>query len=601
MDEFLPSILTYGLPITFLLIFVFLIIQDPTRAFKLQTLLITPFYRLFKWFKREYISSQVAGAMSHFFTKVIDLSTESSQLKFKVSWVRNDDSPILKSGKLIIRMRKDDDQTKNILTATRYALTKLICPNFRQNINNTYATAIDYTFLHKLADRLGNHGKAIFRQHFLNPEMESNPNFIEILKKLLVLDKSGMYTSIFINELDHVGEGMFGDGDVTDRTDELVHFIEFLIKIAEREIGEEGKLVHFSELFKVSIILLAKAQIASKRGLFPYLRRLNINLEKGCDSIYILAFPPAFEFLNKFIKVVDGNQRVLIDRIYRLRELNSVDTKINVCCLRKNKLYSIDTFIKKIEASELKKGDIVEGVVIDSSTDLAIITFFGLDGVLNKIDASWNSFTSCSDLLAVGQSAKFLIKNIDFENGNISLSLKFENDDPWNSIDCPKLGEIIEFEVISIDAISVKGLYKHLLEVRIPLYDLNWNGEDYDRSIIDVGKQLKAIVIEIKEDERYLKCSYRHLESDPWPKIHESLLPGTFFNGRVHEIDENFVKVIIDNGLIGRVPSSSFIKAGYEYTNFMQNLIIGQVLQVVVTKVFIAKQWIRLDLKRNVN
>lgn len=91
------------------------------------------------------------------------------------------------------------------------------------------------------------------------------------------------------------------------------------------------------------------------------------------------------------------------------------------------------------------------------------------------------------------------------------------------------------------------------------------------------------------------------MENDPWPTIHATLKPGTEFNGKVYKISEHFVRVSIDNGLIGKVPRESLLAAGYEYSNYMENLVPGQGLEVVATKVFINKKWIRLDLKRNLN
>lgn len=597
MDELLKGILKYGFFPAVFCIFLFLIVQDPSRAYKLKSLLIYPFFRLFKWFKREYVTSEVAGTLSQLFSKVVNLPNNDVAFKFKINWVKNDESPILKSGEVIIRMRRDTDQTKNVLTATRYALTKIVCPNIRHNISPLYCTAIDFTFLHKLADRLGNHGKAVFREYFLNPETETNPEFIAVLQQLLVLDKYGLFSTIFVNELDHVGDGLFGDADIRDKTDELKLFLEFLMKIAEREIGEEGQLIHFSNSFKVSLILLAKAQMASKRGLFPYLRRLNINIEKGCDTIYIIAFPPAFEFLNKFVKILDGNQRITIAHIYQNKDNNLLNAQVNVCCLRSNKLFTKDNFAKKIEANGIKVGNVVQGSIIDSSAEMALVTVLGVDAIIRKSEATWLSFESCADILQVGQNYRFLVKSIDISSGNIELSRKFPEENPWQKIAPPLVGEEVEMEILSIDAVFVRGFYKSALEVKVPIKELSWNWEPVDE--IYLSNTIKVKVLNVVNDQNYILASYRQTTEDPWPKLHKSLIPGSFFNGVVIEIKDDFVIIKLDNDLIGRIPGSSFIEAGFEYANFKQNLIIGQVLEVVVTKVFIAKQWIRLDLKRN--
>src|SRR5690349_10035204 len=115
MDELLKSILKYGLIPTALLVFLFMIIQDPTRAYRIKSLILLPFFKLFKWFKREYVANEVSGSINAFFYRQFKDSTDKNHRYIvKIKWVRTEDDPILKQDNIIIRMRRDEDQTKNI-------------------------------------------------------------------------------------------------------------------------------------------------------------------------------------------------------------------------------------------------------------------------------------------------------------------------------------------------------------------------------------------------------------------------------------------------------------------------------------------------------
>lgn len=604
MDKVLEVILAYGLLPTFLLILIFLIVQDPNRAFKLKSLLIYPFFKIFHWFKREYVASEVSRYLNTFFKKELN-PAKGDEASFKISWVKSDADPILKNGKVVIRMRRDDDQTKNILTAARYALPKMVCPLFRHNITTSYATAIDLTFLHKFAEQLGNHGKAVFRKYFLNPEVDGDQTLIETLQRLHRIDNFGVFTTIFINELEFVGEGIFADGDHKDRTSELIQFLNYLNTLAEREIGEElgDRLVNFSEKFRVGIILLAKSQIANKKGLLPYLRRLNINLERGCDSIYIIAFEPAFQFLEKFIQVVDGNQRVTIEKVFRRKhQTNSYDRQysINICCLRRNKLFTNESFVKKVQANDIKAGRYVEGVVVDASEDEALISFLGVDGTIRKLDCSWVTFLNCNQVLSEGDTKTFMVKGIDTSNGNISLTLKFPlEEDPWRKVQIPKVSDIISVYVAAMDGVGLKCIYEGLLEISVPATELSWFGMTHDEKAALLRNNIEVKVMMVDADNRLIECSIRELSSNPWPAIHQAFKPGKVCKGKVLEVTEHFVRVTIDNGLVGKIPKENLLNAGHEYARFRETMVPGQGVDVVVTKVFISKKWIRLDLKRN--
>jgi predicted RNA-binding protein with RPS1 domain len=599
MDVIIENILKYGLGPAFLMLVIILIIQDPNRAYKLKVLVLRPFFKLFNWFKRSYISAEVAGHVNSFLSRELAENTS----KIKIKWIRNENDPIFKNGELIVRMKRDDDQTKNILNAARFALPKIVLPVFRHYISTPYASAIDFTYLNKLADKLGNDGRSIFKQFYLNPEISSDPVLSETFKKLVKIDKYGIFTSIFINELEYIGKGLFADSDNKDRTNELIEFINYLCILAERDIGEEIELMHFSEIFNVSTILLAKSITANRRGLIPYLRRLNINIEKGSDSIYIVAFPNAFDFLSHFLKVLDGNQRVSISHHFKIKdsEINKRKTTITIACLRRNKLYTNESFERKIDASQISVGKIVNGVVIDCSIDESLISFLGVEGTIRKSECSWFSFQNCADVLNIGESKQFIITAIDKSNGHISLSLKTPESNPWNKIEIPQLGSKINVRVVARNSLNLKCVYLDLLEINLPLHEISWfevNDQDADDLI---GSEITALITAINESEMFICCSIRQLDSDPWEEIHQSLKVGTEFNGKVHEVNEHFIRVDIGRGFIGKIPKEYLYKAGFEYARFNETMVVGQGIDVYVSKVFLKKKWIRLDLKRNLD
>jgi hypothetical protein len=71
------------------------------------------------------------------------------------------------------------------------------------------------------------------------------------------------------------------------------------------------------------------------------------------------------------------------------------------------------------------------------------------------------------------------------------------------------------------------------------------------------------------------------------------------FNGKISEITPTYVQVKLPNNYVGVLPKESLEKAGHEYKNFQDNMIVGQGIDVYVSKVFINRQRIRLDLSRN--
>ena len=195
MEKIVELFLKYGLLPTCLLIVVFLIIQEPERAVKLKAWLTAPFFRLFKWFSKAHISAEVSSNANEFLkSDIFSQLSHADRYKLKVRWVQEANDPILtQKGTLILRLKEEDDQTKNILSAVHSALRHVLFPLMRKNLNATCNNSIDLVILKKLSEKLGSHGKATFKRYFLDPQSDIDVKINGLIIKLQKLDTHGFF------------------------------------------------------------------------------------------------------------------------------------------------------------------------------------------------------------------------------------------------------------------------------------------------------------------------------------------------------------------------------------------------------------------------
>jgi predicted RNA-binding protein with RPS1 domain len=606
MDELIKQILKFGLLPTFLLVILFLIIQDPDRATKIKALITEPFYRFFRWFSKEHISSKVSSQANEFLnSSIFSLVAQTERYDIKVKWVSEPNDPILKeNGTLILRLKEENDQTKNILSAVHSALPHVLCPLIRSNMNSTCEKSIDLSVLKKLADKLGKHGNITFNKYFLKPETDNDKQVNDLIKQLLQIDKHGLFVPIFINELEVLGEYLNSENDKEDYSLQIINFIEYLLTIANREVGEEIELDYIRNPFKLGTILLAKAQKADTQGLKPYLKRLNTKLDKGSDCVYVIAFPPAFDFFERLLLSLESHERVFIKKEIKTTYSSNGDyhlSNLKIAVLTKNDIFVDDGFEQKLNMYNFHEGTRVKGVVEDISQKETLVTIMGMRAYIKKNECSWISISNCSDVLKKGQEYDFQIKKIDKTSNFIYLTRRFSESNPWEIVDIPNMNSKIELELISYDTIKFTCLYQGKLEVYIPMDEISWFFLPISHLQELIGTAQMAKVIEIDEENQKLFCSIRQLDANPWINIHKSLPIGREFNGKVIEISSKNIQVRLPNNFVGTVYRDSLEKAGFEYANYEENMVLGQGIDVVVTKVFIAKQRIRLELKRNKN
>jgi len=463
--------------------------------------------------------------------------------------------------------------------------------------------AIDLTLLRKLAEGLGKHAGPAFQKYFLGPAAEEDDTVAILFSKLVEIDKNGTFIPIFLEELNLLGEILFADGDTSDKTGAIANFLEYLLLEARRGIHEDIPLEYFSAEFRVGIILLAKTEKARMSGVTPYLKALDENIRLGCDSIYIIAYPPAFHFFSRFLDAVDGDDRVSCVKKVKTHAqvdlLQGVATK-QIAMLRRNPMFADTTFDEKVKTARLRVGGIVEGKVLDVSKNTALIDVRGINSMIHRTECSWIMVKDCTAVLIVGNTDKFMIKSIESSRAMLELTKRFPEDDPWRSGKIPEVGETVEATFHSCDGFAYRALFDGNIEILIPRQELSWIEAPDPESTELIGTVQKVRIIERPDQERILKGSIRNLVENRWPEIHKRLPKGTRLRGIVMEINPNFVRLKLPDGLQGIVLKEAMVSGGFEYADYKNTLALGQKLDVVVTKVFLKKRKIRLDLQRNI-
>ena len=180
----------------------------------------------------------------------------------------------------------------------------------------------------------------------------------------------------------------------------------------KRKIGEEIELEFLLNPFKVSTVLLAKAQRADTEGLKPYLKRIKINLEKGSESIYVIAFPKAFSFFGRlFIKSIESDERLFVKKVvtttHSKQSLRGVEY-LKIAILARNDIYSDELFNEKLKSLEISEGMKIRGIVEDVFQNESSVTVLGLNAYISKDECSWNNLKSCSECLVVGKEYEFI-------------------------------------------------------------------------------------------------------------------------------------------------------------------------------------------------
>jgi small subunit ribosomal protein S1 len=159
--------------------------------------------------------------------------------------------------------------------------------------------------------------------------------------------------------------------------------------------------------------------------------------------------------------------------------------------------------------SELKVGDVVEGMITGVIDFGAFVNVDGIEGLIHISEISWERVDNPRNYVKVGETVKAKIIAIDKDR--LSLSLKQMSEDPWlEQVKVFKVGDVIEGKVTRITPFgafvqlspSVEALV-HVSEMSDDeavdpekLFQLN---EKKQFKVLDIDSESRKIALSLKE------------------------------------------------------------------------------------------------------
>ncbi len=600
--QFLSGYGLLGLVIFVLCLIIILIVQKPERANELRAFLLLPLYRLFRIGSKQYIAARVSSKVTDFIGKQLGSQLPYlSDTEVRIKWVSTPSDPVLsRDGTLILRLEETNNQTRNIMAATRAAIPIVVCPTIRPNIHNSLDTSIDMAILYKLSDKLGKHAHPVFQKYFLNPEIGNDQTAAIFLQKLRKIDRFGIFLSIFLEELNNLGAAIYSEGDTSDKTESIVLFIDFLLEIATREFEELTPLDHVSQDIRVSILLMAKSVKAEIKGITPYIDRINRKFQFA-DSVYIITYNVAKEFLPRLLTALEENTSLTQIKNIEVPSIGGINksSHITVTLFQRNYILPEIPFEEKLRQSGMSQGDIVSGIVADIAPAIAVVRVNELNAIIDSAECSWQKYNNCNDYLEIGKEYKFLVKRVNNLKSRLELSMQFPEHDPWLSKDLPKVGDSITVTIQSRHGSIYIARYTDCIQVIIPQREVSWTNVDFSTLDKIIGTSCPVMIYDMVYSHRTILASVVRPKSDFWRDLRSKMPKGTKLKGKVSDVTHDGVKVLLPNDLLGEIPREAMLKAGFEYANYEQSVVKGQGLNVVVIKINVGTHQIHLDLARN--
>ena len=269
-------------------------------------------------------------------------------------------------------------------------------------------------------------------------------------------------------------------------------------------------------------VLLSYKRLAAEKG--------NKRLEEAFENQEVLTAKVA-QVLAGGLSVVVDETRVfipasLVSDVYEKdltkydgQEIEFVITEFNprrrrIIGDRKQLLLAKKEEMQKELFARIKVGDVVEGTVKNVTDFGAFIDLGGADGLLHISEISWGRVENPKKVFKVGDVVKTFIKDI---NGNkIALSMKFEDQNPWNNAaEKYAVGNVVKGVVARMTDFGAFVELNPGVDALLHVSQISSEHVEKPSDVLSVGQEIEAKIVDFNEEEKKISLSIKALQAQP--------------------------------------------------------------------------------------
>lgn len=247
---------------------------------------------VFRFAHKKYVKHDLQGRVNEFVRRLRQEVPGISAHKLRIEWVdpSHDRQSFLSDGQVVIRLRRDDPQDNNFVHGAYHFVVRALLAKPKRYLSASQCEAIDLFVCARLIETEKPHVVGVFLDEYLHAKTADPKSKVALyLDDFAEIDHGGLFYPVFIQELQFLGDKVFGRRRNDLVVGEVNQLIDFLRPIALRRIGDEGDLNFDGQYCKVGIVFIGKPDKLF-RSINPYCAYIRRQLvEKGVETIYILS------------------------------------------------------------------------------------------------------------------------------------------------------------------------------------------------------------------------------------------------------------------------------------------------------------------------
>ena len=171
----------------------------------------------------------------------------------------------------------------------------------------------------------------------------------------------------------------------------------------------------------------------------------------------------------------------------------------------------------------IHEGDVVEGVVKNVTDFGAFVDLGGADGLLHISEMSWGRVEHPKKVFKVGDNLTVLIKEIN--GSKVALSLKFEDQNPWDAADKYAIGNVVTGRVARMTDFGAFVELEPGVDALLHVSQISKEHVEKPSDVLNVGQEVTAKIVDFNENDRKISLSIKAMAGSGAAEANQDEVP----------------------------------------------------------------------------
>jgi len=301
-----------GATIVAIIIFIYL---TPEQFEKWKSFIYLILVKVFRGFGKKYASYDIQGRLNTFTSEMRKKYPQLVQVGVQIHWTESNDAdfPLREENRILIRIRKHEDQDKNFLQASMVFVASEFLKRTKTYLSENQKKSLDVFLVHKILEREKPHLVDKFFAVHYSPAAEVE-RIGDLLESYGMIEKVGLFFPVLVQELQNLGDKVYTKRSRNSIKEDVTKFISFLEKYSKRKLGDDlTPLVYSGSYLRCGIVIVAKRFKREIGDVEPYIRYIEKLLANKIETIYLIG------------QMEDGNKNFMENIITQISERDGME------------------------------------------------------------------------------------------------------------------------------------------------------------------------------------------------------------------------------------------------------------------------------------